>query len=166
MRDTNKFHFFCIFSKLFYYCFLYHGDQKIAWWRICRWQAVNFDIHLCSSGVNSDLGECLFWGLCKSVVASTDLWPQKMFTFFENTYKWSLACVGLSESSFSAIQEGVCVCHARPTELHAHVPLVRYHHGHFKALRRCRLVGCSVRPGENFFTDSTFATFTNASSNA
>ena len=39
MKYTNKFHFFFIFSKLFFiynYCFLYHGDQKISWWRICR----------------------------------------------------------------------------------------------------------------------------------
>ena len=33
-------------------------------------------------------------------------------------------CMGLSESSFSAIQEGMCVCHGRPVGLHAHVPLV------------------------------------------
>ena len=28
----------------------------------------------------------------------------------------------------------------------------RCHHGHFKALNKCRLVGWCVRPGENFFT--------------
>ena len=33
----------------------------------------HFEIHLCSSGVNSDLGECSFLGLCKPVIASTDL---------------------------------------------------------------------------------------------
>ena len=65
MRDTNttKFDSFFIFFKtlfMYNYCFLYHGDQKISWWRICRWRAVNFEIHLCSSGVNSDLGECFF----------------------------------------------------------------------------------------------------------
>ena len=72
------------FSKLFFvqnYRFLYHGDQKISWWRICRWRAVNFEIHLWSSdmksdciwrsisiqyvqiepGVNSDLGNGSFW---------------------------------------------------------------------------------------------------------
>ena len=63
---------FFIFSKLFYR-FLYHGDQMISWWRISRWLVVNFEIHRCSSGVNSDLGECFFWGLCKPVIASTDL---------------------------------------------------------------------------------------------
>ena len=44
-------------SKLFFiqnYCFLYHSDQKISWWRIFRWRVVNFEIHLCSSGVISD----------------------------------------------------------------------------------------------------------------
>ena len=41
---------------------------------ICRWRrVVDFEIHLCSSGVNSDLGECFFWGLCKPVIATTDL---------------------------------------------------------------------------------------------
>ena len=49
MRDTNKFHFFSFFQTLFIYnyCFPYHCDQKISWWRICRWRAVNFEIHLC-----------------------------------------------------------------------------------------------------------------------
>ena len=53
MRDTTFFHF----SKLFFiqnYRFLYHGDQKISWWTSWRWRAVNFKIHLCSSGVNCD----------------------------------------------------------------------------------------------------------------
>ena len=27
---------------------------KISWWRIYRWRVVNFEIHLCSSGMNSD----------------------------------------------------------------------------------------------------------------
>ena len=103
---------FFIFSKLFIYnyCFLYHGDQNISWWRICRWRAVNFEIHLCSFSVNSDLRECFFWGLCKPVIASTDLWPQEMFTFLE-----ILAMV--SESSL-----GAYVCHRRPAGLH------QYHH--------------------------------------
>ena len=80
MRDTTLFHF----SKLFFvqnYRFLYHGDQKISWSRICRWRVVNSEIHLCSSdmksdciwrsisiqyvqkepGVNSDLGNGSFW---------------------------------------------------------------------------------------------------------
>ena len=71
MRDTNKFHFLFNFSKLFMYnyCFLYHGDQKISQWRICRWRAVNFEIHLCGSGVHSDQGECFFWGLCKPLAS-------------------------------------------------------------------------------------------------
>ena len=81
MRETNKFHFF-IFSKLFHRV-LSHGDEIISWWRICRWLAVKFEIHLCSSGVDSDLGECFFWGLCKPVIASTGLWPQEMFNFWK-----------------------------------------------------------------------------------
>ena len=80
MKDTT----FFSFSKLFFvqnYRFLFHGDEKISWWRICRWRAVNFEIHLCSSdmksdciwrsisiqyvqiepGVNSDLGNGSLW---------------------------------------------------------------------------------------------------------
>ena len=48
--------FFSFFETLFCtsYRFLYHGDQKISWWRICRWWAVNFEIHLCSFDMKSD----------------------------------------------------------------------------------------------------------------
>ena len=109
----------------------------------CRWRAVNFEIHLWSSGKNAD---CIFgdrsassmskwrpaWTLtpemipfgtksvtlsmlidllpstmsCRSTqvkIASTDLWPQEMFTFSE-----MLALVE-SESSF-----GAYVCQRRP----------------------------------------------------
>ena len=52
-------------TRLYPYCFLYHGDQKISWWRVCRWRAVNFEIHLWSSGMDFDLGEC-FFGVCAS----------------------------------------------------------------------------------------------------
>ena len=106
----------------------------------CRWRAVNFEIHLWSSGMNadciwrsiciqhvqieaglnSDPGNDSFWdksvtlsmlidlltSTCRSTqvkIASTDLWPQEMFTFSE-----MLALVE-SESSF-----GAYVCHRRP----------------------------------------------------
>ena len=106
----------------------------------CRWRAVNFEIHLWSSGMNadcnwrsisiqhvqieaglnSDPGNDSFWdksvtltilidlltSTCRSTqvkIASTDLWPQGMFTFSE-----MLALVE-SESSF-----GAYVCHRRP----------------------------------------------------
>ena len=95
----------------------------ISWWRICRWLAVNFKIHVCSSGVNSDLGECFFWGPCKPVIASSDLWFQEMFTFLKmhaNAMKWSLAFMGLSEGSFRAC----AFCHGRLAGLHARVRLV------------------------------------------
>ena len=36
------------------YSFLYHGAQTISWWRIYWWRAVNFEIHLCRSGVICD----------------------------------------------------------------------------------------------------------------
>ena len=111
MRDMKKFHSFSFFETLsmYHYCFFYHGDQKISRWRICRWRDVNFEIHLCSSVVNSYLREGFFWSLGKSMVASTDLSPKEMFTFLE-----MLAMV-VSESSF-----GACVCHRRPVGLHHH----------------------------------------------
>ena len=109
----------------------------------CRWRAVNFEIHLWSSGKNAD---CIFgdrsassmskWRpastltpemipfgtksvtlsmlidpltstmSCRSTlvkIASTDLWPQEMFTFSE------MLALLESESSF-----GAYVCHKRP----------------------------------------------------
>ena len=97
MRDKKKFHYFSFFETL-YILF------PLPWWsndllvENLQGRAVNFEIHLCSSGVNSDLGECFFWGLCKLVIASTDLWPQhlEMFTFLE------LLAMVVSESSFIA----------------------------------------------------------------
>ena len=66
---------------------------------------------LSSSGVNSNHGECFFWGLCKPFIASTDLWPQnlEMFAFLE-----MLAMV-VSESSYGAF-----VYHRRSVGLHRH----------------------------------------------
>ena len=111
--------------------------------QVCRWRAVNFEIHLWSSGKNAD---CIFgdrsassmskwrpaWTLtpemipfgtksvtlsmfidlltstmsCRSTrvkIASTDLWPQEMFTFSE------MLPLVESESSF-----GAYVCQRRP----------------------------------------------------
>ena len=107
----TSFTFFHFFETPFSYSnrFLNHGDQKISWWRICRWRAVNFEIHLWSSGVSSDLGECFFWGLCKLVIASTDLWP-KIYRCL--LLRWS--CLKL-RGSF-----GAYVYHRRPLGLHRH----------------------------------------------
>ena len=117
----------------------------------CRWRAVNFEIHLWSSGMNadciwrsiciqhvqveaglnSDPGNDSFWdksvtltmlidlltSTCRSTqveIASTDLWPQGMFTFSE-----MLELVE-SESSF-----GAYVCHRRPGGSLATSDLVR-----------------------------------------
>ena len=43
--------------------------------------------------------------------------------FFWECNQWSLACMGLSASSFSAIQDDASVCHGRPVGLHTHAPL-------------------------------------------
>ena len=73
LRTSFTLFFFISFQNSFYH-FLYHGDQMISWWRICRWLAVNFEIPLCSSGVHSDLKGCFsVYGPCKPVIASTDL---------------------------------------------------------------------------------------------
>ena len=124
----------------------------------CRWRAVNFEIHLWSSGMNadciwrsicnqhvqieaglnSDPGNDSFWdksvtlsmlidlltSTCRSTqvkIASTDLWPQGMFTFSE-----MLALVE-SESNF-----GAYVCHRRPGGSLATSDLVRCHAGSCK----------------------------------
>ena len=84
-----------VLSTLFFYRFLYHVDQMISWMRICWWPVDNFKTNLCSSGMNSDIRECYFWGLCEPVSASTDLWPQEMFTFLkmhENGRSLAWAC--------------------------------------------------------------------------
>ena len=57
LSDQGEIRLFFIFRNSFFiqnYRFLYLGDQKISWWRICRWRAVNFEIHLWSSGMNCD----------------------------------------------------------------------------------------------------------------
>ena len=167
-----------------------------------RWRAVNFEIHLWSSGKNAD---CIYLAIdqhpalvqmeaglnsdtemipfgtksvtlsmlidllpstlpstmsCRSTqvkIASTDLWPQEMFTFSE-----MLALVE-SESSF-----GACVCQRRPGGSRAISDLVRCLYvcmcvcvcvcvcvcdrGTVGGLSRCRLVGTCVLPVEDFFT--------------
>ena len=66
-KVRTSFTFFVFLNSFFTYnyCFLYHGDQKISWWRSCRWwggQLRNPPAKF--RCVNSDLGECFFWGLC------------------------------------------------------------------------------------------------------
>ena len=86
-KSTNSPNFSFKYDK-FTDCFLYQGDQKISWGEPAGGRRSTFEIHLCSFGVNSDLGECFFWGLCKLVIASTHLWPQEMFTFWK-CLQWS-----------------------------------------------------------------------------
>ena len=59
LSDQWEIRLFFIFETVFFffvqnYRFLYHGDQKISWFRICKWRAVNLEIHLCNSGMNCD----------------------------------------------------------------------------------------------------------------
>ena len=82
---SEKVQVFFIFETSFWpFLFaFYRGDQTISrtLCRICKdllvenLLVVNFEIHLQSSGVNSDLRECFFFSLCKRVIATTDLWP-------------------------------------------------------------------------------------------
>ena len=140
MRDTT---FFSFFETLFFYkitvSFTMVIKRSPGGQASCRWRAVNFEIHLWSSGMNadciwrsiciqhvqieaglnSDPGNDSFWdksvtlsmlidlftSTCRPTqvkIASTDLWPQGMFTLLE-----MLALVK-SESSF-----GAYVCHRR-----------------------------------------------------
>ena len=41
-----------------FYCFLYHGDQIISWWRIYRWLVVDSKIHVCGQGETSEIAAC------------------------------------------------------------------------------------------------------------
>ena len=96
------------------------------------------------------------------LVASTDLLPQEMFTFFGNAHKWS--SLKESESSFHA-----CGCHGRPPGLHAHLlPLARQPLPGAKNLcAQGVLVGAWERiPGKHFFTDFTLETLRQSSSHA
>ena len=69
MRDTNKFHIFFIFrNRLFFISSLF----PLPWWSkdllVENLQVAGDqlrEIHLCSSGVNSDLREFFFW-VCAS----------------------------------------------------------------------------------------------------
>ena len=148
------------FALLFYfqtlfYCFPYHGD--------CRWLVVNFKIHLCSSGINSDLGECFLWGLCKRWSHQLTSDPNKCLLFLK-MHACSLACVDLSESSFGAIQERVCISHGRPAWLHAHLPLVawggtvnsHFEERKFRRQSRIFLTSDNVLISRAFLSNQTF----------
>ena len=101
-RDTNKFHACFVFSKRFYR-FLYLGDQMISRWRV--WPSTSKSTCVVPAWPREDF----FWGLCKPIIAVTDLLPQEMFTFA----KWianygSLACVCLK--SLSVPSRRACAC--------------------------------------------------------
>ena len=146
LSDQGEIRLFFIFRNSFLYKVTVSFTMVIKrspGGQACRWRAINFEIHLWSSGKNAD---CIFgnrsassmskwrpaWTLtpemipfgtksvtlsmlidlltstmlCRSTqvkIASTDLWPQEMFTFSK-----MLALVE-SESSF-----GAYVCHRRP----------------------------------------------------
>ena len=123
MRGTNKFYLFFRFFRNSFYRFLYHGNQIISWWRICRWLVVNFEIYLCGSGVNSDLGECFFGGLCKPVIAPTDLWPQE--TKMHANGRWlAWTCLKAVSVPFRRATSFVMGGLGGGGGLHTHVPLV------------------------------------------
>ena len=132
MRDTTFFHlskhFFCTKlglrgSKrpailLDVTRFLYHGDQKISWWRICRWRAVNLEIHLWSSGVTA-FGDRPASSMSKfSASVNSDLWvwSYQLTSDLRDVYFGDMhTCLAMvvSESSFC-----VWVCLRRPAGLH------------------------------------------------
>ena len=124
--------------------FFYHV-QTISWWRIFKGGG-GVDQHpesICSSGMNSDLGEWFFWRSAQASgcrlmhtlngSSSSDHidWPltKGMFTFV-NACKWSSEPAARAWTFLKAVSvlsrsaEGECVCHGRPAELHAHYVLL------------------------------------------
>ena len=78
------------------YRFLYHGDEKISRWRICRWQAVNLEIIMCSSGVNWDCILAIDQHPVCPIRARRELWPRKWVLLGWNP--WRGACRYTSRS--------------------------------------------------------------------
>ena len=71
-KRNEQVSFFFVFRNSFFlqnYRFLYHGDQKISCWRVCRWRAVNFEIHLCSSSL---ISECIWRS---ASIQYVQMWP-------------------------------------------------------------------------------------------
>ena len=117
-RDTNKFHVCFVFSKRFYR-FLYLDDQMISRWRI--WPSTSKSTCVVPAWPRRGL---LLGSVQADNRSNWPFTPRDVHLFKMNGKLW-LACVYLSESSFGAIQKGVCVCHWKPAGLHAHVPLVK-----------------------------------------
>ena len=79
------------------------------------------------------------------LIASTDLWPQEIFTFSECLRWSSLKAVLVPTSVIGGLRGSIATS-----------DLVRCvyvcYRGHYEGLSRCRLVGSCVLPGKDFFT--------------
>ena len=76
MGDMKNFHILFILSKLLFtvsFTMVIKFKQSPAGECTSGWRSTSTEIHLCSSGVNSDLEECFFWSQCKPVITSSDL---------------------------------------------------------------------------------------------
>ena len=114
---------FFIFRNTFFctkYRFLYHGDhdQQISWWRICRWRAVNLEIHLWSSWVTAfgDRPASSMSKFSASVNSHLWVWSYQLTSDLREVYFLDMhTCLAMvvSESSF-----GVYLCLWTPAGLH------------------------------------------------
>ena len=99
MRNTNKFHFFFHFSKLFLKLLFplprWSNYLLVESLQVAGGQFRNPPVYF---GLELWLGQCFFWG---SVQAGDDInWPltPRDVYRFKNACKWSLACMDLSET--------------------------------------------------------------------
>ena len=90
--------------------------SKISWWRICRWRAVNLEIHLWSFGVTAFGDRPASTKFSASVNSDLWVWSYPLTSDLRDVYFLDMhSCLAMvvSESSF-----GVYVCLRRPAGLH------------------------------------------------
>ena len=86
MRDTTFFHFLKLFLCKITVSFTM-VIKRSPGGESCRWRAVNFEIHLCSSGMNCD---CIWRSISIQYVqnrARRELWPRKWFLLGRNPWR-------------------------------------------------------------------------------
>ena len=138
----------------FFNHFLYHGDRTISKiWESAGGERSTSGMAICSASVNSGLRNGAFRNPCKqgplkhadlcacsTVVggggggqvqtASTDLWPQEMFTFSETHANGQRESEARGWTCQKVVPvpyrnpESECMCHERPVGLQAHYVLL------------------------------------------
>ena len=74
-------------------------------WKICRWLAVNFENHLHSCGVNSDLGECFFWVRASRWLHQLTAHHKRCLLFWKWMQMVACACVDLCEIDTKLVED-------------------------------------------------------------